>query len=325
MSQWEGSELKHNIATKQPRKPKGAGVELKCSADANTGIKLRLEIQEGEEKNKEKKYQAQPHNLPFHVAITLRLIEPWLNTFRIIVADSASLITAIELLKRNVYFVGIVKSACKYFPKQYFKNWSREKPKMGDYKVCLSEFPVTHIANSEGFQITKTHNLRAVAWQSKKMKSIISSFGVTTLGEPQIVPRCRVIVNIEGTLENQYYLRETPCPKIANEIFSAFKIIDVHYHYRQGILKLEQSWKSQSWWQRLFSTLLSVIATDAYFMYRHEFSLYNVSEFEQLSYEMFIAKLANQLIFDYGESSKHISRNSRRKETTNIDEVNEIL
>ena len=57
--------------TKIPRKPKGVGIELKASADGETGCLLNLEIQEGQTAQI-KKYQCAPDDLPFHCAIVLR-------------------------------------------------------------------------------------------------------------------------------------------------------------------------------------------------------------------------------------------------------------
>lgn len=52
MSSWEGVELKYHAAgmphiNKIARKPKGVGAEVKCVADCDSGVMLKLEVQEG--------------------------------------------------------------------------------------------------------------------------------------------------------------------------------------------------------------------------------------------------------------------------------------
>ncbi len=91
MSSWEGKELKWDSngmphVMKVVRKPKGIGCEVKCIADCQTGIMLVLEIQEGKAENILKKFADM---YAFHIAITLRLSEPWFGSFRTLIADSA--------------------------------------------------------------------------------------------------------------------------------------------------------------------------------------------------------------------------------------------
>lgn len=51
-------------------------------------------------------------------------------------------------------------------------------------------------------------------------------------------------------------------------LFDNFSTIDVHDHYRQGSLALEEGWKTQPWWHRIFAKLFGCIITDCFLAHR---------------------------------------------------------
>lgn len=50
-----------------------------------------------------------------HCAVALRLVFPWFGTGRLVIADAAfaSLLTCTELLKRSLFFIGVLKGCTK--------------------------------------------------------------------------------------------------------------------------------------------------------------------------------------------------------------------
>ena len=88
-------------------------------ADGITGIMLFLEICESKEDMSCKKFTG-PH-VNKSTATTLRLTEQWFGSWRIIVGDSwfASVATAIALYEHCLYFIGLVKTGYREFPKKY--------------------------------------------------------------------------------------------------------------------------------------------------------------------------------------------------------------
>jgi hypothetical protein len=60
-----------------------------------------------------------------------------------------------------------------------------------------------------------------------------------------------------------------PRPIVVKEYFESANAVDVHNHYRQGALALEEAWQTQQWWHRLFATLLGMIVTDSYLAYSY--------------------------------------------------------
>lgn len=123
MCWWGGKEAKWSAdgmphVTKIARKPKGIGAELKSAADGESGVIIRLEVQEGKEAMANKEFMDRH---AAHTAITLRLVQPWFGSKRVILADSAfaSFNTCVALLCVGLYFIGIVKTASKFFPKLF--------------------------------------------------------------------------------------------------------------------------------------------------------------------------------------------------------------
>ena len=102
---------------------------------------------------------------------------------------------------------------------------------------------------------------------------------------------------------------EIPRPKMIEEYFSCFSNIDVHDHYRQGSLAIERSWVTQKWYHRIFSTILGICVTDAFYAYR----LYSKTLVQSAldDYTTFIGKLAKQLIQNKFDDKGYIVRDER--------------
>jgi hypothetical protein len=297
MSAWEGAELAHNLfgmphVTKIARKPKGVGTEFKCAADCESGIMLFLEIQEGKSRMPLKEFANQ---FPFHCAVTLRCVKAWFGSLRKIIADSAfaSYLTAQELLKRGLYFQGIVKTATRLFPMQHFKNWVATNPPRGSHEVCVATVEAQGGAKP----------IMAVAWKDKQVKFLIATAGTTLPGTPVQKQRSKVVADeTTGELRTQKFTKSVQCPVVVNQLFDGFNTIDVHDHYRQGSLALEMHNKTHKWWHRNFTSLLGVIVTDAFFMYRLDYlRAHHGSSHGMDSFFDWVGKLAHQLIFDFDQ------------------------
>ena len=100
------------------QKPQGIGVEYNNEADAQTGIMLFLEIQEGKEAMAGKRYC---DRYPKSVAPTLRMMECLHGCGHIVHGDSAfaSVATCTALLEHSTYFSGLLKTAHKEFPRKF--------------------------------------------------------------------------------------------------------------------------------------------------------------------------------------------------------------
>ena len=74
-----------------------------------------------------------------------------------------------------------------------------------------------------------------------------------------------VVVNGEETTMRRDKLIKRP--KMEEDFFEFFSVIDVHDHLRQGSLRMKEAWKTKNWVHRLFATLFGIILTDCYFAY----------------------------------------------------------
>lgn len=136
MSSWKGAEMffsdanaagPHTHITKIARKPKGVGTEFKNVADGETGMVLKLELQEGAnpaELNVHRNGE-QFQEYPFHTAVVLRLTSHYHNTHRVVNADAAfgSVGTTHALFTKGLLFRGVVKVATKGFSKKLLTDW----------------------------------------------------------------------------------------------------------------------------------------------------------------------------------------------------------
>lgn len=316
------------------RKPKGKGCEMKAGADATTGIIFFVEIQEGADRMSAKDFvkpkrkmtndELQLHNprrlrlYQSTTACTLRLTRGYHYTNRIVIGDAwfASVNTLQALHEHGLFFTGIVKTAHRNYPSAAITQWSSGatnpegvRPARGDHKVFLSNY------ESQG----QNYQMMAVGWKDTQTKHIISNVGNTQGGH--IVSRLRhsKIVDSNGVPETIRHFREYPQPAVVKEMFDAFPTIDIHDHLRQGILKMEVSWKTLSWQHRLTATMLGIIFTNTYLAYRYDKS---TAGMETNDLRTFLDELAYDLIH-YGEEMNNTV--NIRHSTAEIDQKPEVI
>jgi len=94
-------------------------------------------------------------------------------------------------------------------------------------------------------------------------------------------------------------------PKMIEDFFEFFSVIDVHDHLRQGSLRMEEAWKTKNWVHRLFATLFGIILTDCYLAY----NLYhtNSSSATRVSFAIFLGRLCKQMC---DPDPQHLTRRS---------------
>jgi hypothetical protein len=259
---------------KEKRKPEGVGVELKNVCDAETGIMLGLEINEGKAA-----MAAKPHyaTLGAGTSCVLRLVEHWQSSGRVVTADAwfASVKTAKELHARGLFFIGPVKTAHKEFPKAYLSALPLEA--RGSHHTLQAQEGAMHLI--------------ALVWLDKTKKQFIATCGATIPdSDPIIRYRLRiqdgVLVNLPLTVAR---------PMLVKQYFDAANAIDVHNHYRQGTIALERAVRTQCWWFRLFTTMLGVAITNAFLVFRHFHPNHRFVVCDT-SMTSFVAQLAQELV-----------------------------
>lgn len=127
------------------------------------------------------------------------------------------------------------------------------------------------------------------------MKTIVSNRGRSIPGHDSVRKRHYIKENENGTVEDAVYELRVKRTEMLQMLFDNFSSIDIHDHYRQGSLCLEESWSTKTWAHRIFSTVFGMILTDCYFAYKHYFSIHH---FETKDFTTFLSKLAYKLIFN---------------------------
>lgn len=132
----------------------------------------------------------------------------------------------------------------------------------------------------------------ALGWHDLKLKTIISNIGHTLPGAASVRKRHKIVVidGEETTIRRDKLIKR---PKMIEDFFEFFSVIDVHDHLRQGSLRMEEAWKTKNWVHRLFATMFGIILTDCYLAY----NLHNThsSSATRVSYAIFLGRLCKQM------------------------------
>jgi hypothetical protein len=212
------------------------------------------------------------------------MTRPWHGSNRIVVGDSwfASVLTAYQLWTFGLFFMGIVKTASRFFPKNYLSRWceaNNARENRGKYKLLKTQ--------KEGV------NIYGLCWSDKKGKQVVFTSGTTLPADPSLRRRHKRVL-IDGRWVKQVYVKSVPRPSVVKELFDAFSAIDVHDHLRQGSLEMEREWITRSWVLRIFGTVLGIIIVNAFNCY-----LYMMEHVgPQLDFNTFLGKLSYELIFN---------------------------
>jgi hypothetical protein len=310
MSAWEGKEsfmcnfaLPHT--TKIPRKPRGIGCELKSLADCETMILLRLEIMEGKEKMSTKRYVADYGATP---ALVKRMTEHLQGTNITVIGDSAfsSVKTAGTLLEMGLHFLGCVKTAYRNYPMSFMKSFGEQDANPAGSHIVLK---TTVQAGTAG-----TRDIFAVGWKDSVMKAFVCTRGTTLPGNPSIKYKY-VHTQVQGRRQVRKHEVQVAKPRVVEEYFDGFSAVDIHDHYRQGSLAMEESWCTKTWWHRLFSSLFGMIVTDAYFAYKSQHHYHATQPgYSQLSFSEFVRRLCYNLIFGMNADQPKERATKGRKE-----------
>ena len=127
----------------------------------------------------------------------------------------------------------------------------------------------------------------------KKLKTIISNVGTTHPSlQEHIRYRHRKVLSEDGrSYLTQRYPKVIPMPRMVEDFFRHFSVIDIHDHLRQGTLQFHAHWRTLTWWHRLFSTILGIIVVDAYNAYKFEFRRMHGRATNSMDFPTFVHQL----------------------------------
>ncbi len=162
-------------------------------------------------------------------------------------------------MELGLFSMSAVKAAHTWFPKAYLEQQQTTQ------NALHAQNPNGHLRGSWTaltiqYNVTATSRFvaHAVGWRDKKLKSIIANCGTTIEAGPIQRNNSRVEVDENGQSRTVNFTKNIPHPQVVEEYFRHFSVIDVHDHYRQGILEMERYWLTSKWNVRIFSTLLGV-------------------------------------------------------------------
>ena len=186
--------------------------------------------------------------------------------------------------------MGCVKTASREFPKHYLASfedqYGRGRPlPRGGWRLLKSNVA------PDG---SEHEPIYALGWYDRRAKFIISTCGSKVAAEPSRRKRHRrVIVNNE--YETRVSYKEIPRPSLVEEFFSCSSAIDVHDHYRQGLLEMDRNWVTRKWYHRIFTTILGICIMDAFYAHKLEMKQ---AEKDPRDFTHFVGRLARQLVFN---------------------------
>lgn len=241
------------------RKPED-GCETQCAADGETGVMIRLRlVKSAEEEDRLREQFPEPwykEEIHHGGQVLLDLIKPWLGTNRLVAGDSyfASVAVANELEENhNMGFIGTIKTATKGFPQQYLSSVECGGNK-GD--------SVTLVEKDNAGLVKKM----AVMTVDRNRNYYISTRGSTA---PTKVSRERW-QQPRGDKEADAFLADIQFerPEIVSTFHNFAGMIDLNNRYRQQYLKLETTWKTQSWHLRTNMSVFGVHVVDSWMIYQ---------------------------------------------------------
>jgi hypothetical protein len=261
------------------RKPEN-GCEIQNSCCATSGVMLRLRIV----KSKVAEFEASAataldHTVNHGTAIIKELVKPWMNSGRVVVADSyfASVQTARELYGIGLRFVGVVKTATKQFPMGALNTV--QFVKRGEWKGFY------HKREEE-----RLPDLIAFAWVDTNRRYFVSTVSSLLPGNPIQRRRLRQVDRTPDAEPEDVFL-QIEQPKIAELYYTSAAKIDQHNRSRQADLGIERKLGTNDWSKRVNLSIFSMIVIDAMFVYKE-------ATLSDESPNLFFHKLAEEMI-DY--------------------------
>src|SRR5210317_412382 len=245
---WINGGLPNYVA--MDRKPEN-GCEIQDAACGDSGIMIRLKLVKtsNEEEEEGGGGEGELHGLK----VMKELTEPWWGSWRVVCGDSffASVPAAEEMLRKQLHFIGVIKTATKKYPLAYLSNL--ELQNRGDFKGVVNTL--------------NNPSLLAYVWVDRDRRYFISTASSLDVGEGYWRTRWRQVIN-DRFSPPQRVMFEIPQPKACEVYYSTCARVDQHNRHRQDTLQLERKLKCHSWHVRVGISILGIIITDTWMVYK---------------------------------------------------------
>lgn len=261
--------------------PSIIGTEFKSVACPITGAMLQLEIQEGKEAMKDKRFNK---DLGTTAGCTVRLMEACSESTGIKGDAWFGSVTAVsELALRGFEGVMQVKQNHGLYPKKVIEDALKESP--GGVHIILKGTLHENTIIAIGYR-----------YNSKKTLffAMTSNAGTTEPGRPYEMKYTDPFGNVKTRLVSR--------PAVLSDFFLDSNTIDCHNQSRQYDLALEKCWQTQDAYFRLVTTLIGITVTDCWKLADfHGFLHYGMKQQASIGIQFFAGILARQLI-DFASS-----------------------
>ena len=250
--------------------------------DAEVGVMLYIEMQEGKIRMQRKKY-VREHQAT--TACTLRLIEGCLppnhGTQVTVYIDSwfCSYATAHALREHfQVDTIGCAKTAHKCFPLEA-PRWLLSTMERGEQCV---------------FKLEDDEAMWAVGWQDVHYKTYLATCGSSAPGTSASKKTQRA--------NGRNYFIQVPRPSCVAEYASNMGAVDLHNRYRQGMLALHDNINTVTWQTRFQNELFATCAVDAFLLAKYYLPKYRSYEGGNSALFYWLGNLLEQMKININEN-----------------------
>jgi hypothetical protein len=267
------------------RKPTPIGLELHTLCCALCGILIWFEIYEGKTAMALKEYNDE---YPKSIALTLRMVEPFFGTGRVLVADSwfGSVACAAALYSMGIFCVMNVKTATKNFPKEQMMEVVDEiKGNSEDSKKRRRERRGAQIAFTQRVKIGETKEVTLLAAGHNKKVPLLLIATCMTMLKGKMHNKTWKVNEADGSV-SQHEIK-TPQPEVHALYRLWMNIIDLHNKLRQGVVSMADVWGTKDWAKRHFAEGLGFWEVNVY-----KAIIYFFPQYRGLSHGDFRARLA---------------------------------
>lgn len=254
-----------------PRKPEDLGLETTCSADAQSGVMMLYEPEEGAQSHKALEHFAEyGHN----TALTVRMAKPFANQNRVFIGDSrfGSVKSLVACWRHHkVHSIYAVKTATALFPSDALKTHCGLAH--GSLVVMTATVPI------DG----KDLKIFAVAQRrGPKVHTFLASCGTTVLEVP------KRFLNIPSVQEAPYLT-----PNVLNYYTYGQPVIDLHNRDQQFELAMEKQFVTNS-----FASRMDTHAMGWEFIDTHRAARFHLVNYHNMDFKQAMAELSYRLVYN---------------------------
>ena len=238
------------------RKPEPLGAEMKNIGCALSGMLLFMEIVRGRAEVVKPKYYGGAGTAA--CAQTMRLAEKWFGTGRVVAGDSwfASVLTAVEMLKNGLHFIGDIKTGTKGCPMDEIK--AATGAENGAWATMTSSATV---GGEQKPMYTVSHR------RGESMHVFVATCGTTLDGKAHMAYFEDDEHRASGEITEYEITRKAP--KVLNDFPEAQPLVDRHNRYRQHLLAMEKRFVTTNFSFRFFTSMLGTLFVNVFMAHRH--------------------------------------------------------